>query len=154
MICNLGEIILVTAMTLATVTTVGVTAVPTSEEIRTAVFWSVMPFVGSMLSSAMAFFLGTQTVDKRQAFGRCLGSLLFGVCGPRLVLHMRPELQEAVKDPILLIAGGSFFGLIGYALSSKFVNYALTRGPKMLEKKLNKITNDENDGRNDNGGRA
>lgn len=144
MIAHFGEVILVTAMALLTVTTAGVTAAPTSEEIRTAVFWSVMPFVGSMLSSAMAFFLGTQAVDRRQAFGRCLGSLLFGVCGPRFMLHLRPELQEMVKDPILLIAGGSFFGLLGYALSSKAVNYALTRGPKVLENKLNKLTKDEN----------
>jgi hypothetical protein len=145
MISHFAEALFFTCSALLTVTAATVASTPSSDDVRAAVMWSVMPLVGAMLSSAMAFFLSATPVDRRQAFGRCLGALVFGVCIPRLILVLKPEAQEIIRDPIVLIAGGSVFGLVGYSLISKIVNYFLSKGPKVLEKKLNKYLNDEND---------
>lgn len=147
MISHFAEVLFFTSSALVTVTAAAVTASPSSDDVRSAVMWSVMPLVGSMLSSAMAFFLSSTPMDRRQAFGRCLGALVFGVCIPRLILVLKPEAQDVIQDPILLIAGGSVFGLLGYSLISKIVNYFLSKGPKVLEKKLNQYLN-ENDSDN------
>ena len=147
---HFAEVLLFTCSALVTVTAAAVTSTPTTDEVRSAVMWSVMPLVGSMLSSAMAFFLSATPMDRRQAFGRCLGALIFGVCIPRLILVLKPEAKEVIQDPILLIAGGSIFGLLGYSLISKIVNYFLSKGPKILERKLNQYIheNDTDDTRN------
>ncbi len=144
MISHFAEVLLFTCSALVTVTAAAVTSTPTTDDVHSAVMWSVMPLVGSMLSSAMAFFLSAAPMDRRQAFGRCLGALVFGVCIPRLILVLKPEAKDVIQDPILLIAGGSVFGLVGYSLISKIVNYFMSKGPKILEKKLNKYI-DEND---------
>lgn len=146
MLHHCTELIFITAAAITTVTAAGVVASnPTSDDLRSAVWWSVMPFVGALLSSAMAFFLSASTEDRKRAFGRCIGALLFGIAIPRFIVLFKPDLREFIQDPILLIAGGSTFGLLGYAISAKLVDYSLNRGPQILEDKLNDILDNEKD---------
>jgi len=112
---------------------------PSGDILTAAVLWSLLPLIGAILISNISFLLGSVDEPRKKVFGRALGAILFGVAGPRLTLYYKPELAELIDDPILLIASGAAFGLIGYAVIATVINWAMIKAPSKLENKLNNL---------------
>lgn len=134
---------LLLAGTVATTGAAVAIAHPTTEQYTSTILWSIMPIAGALVSSGMAYALSSKDEPRRRIVGRSLGALLSGICGPRILIWWKPDLAELVQDPILLLACGSTFGLLGYALSSMMIHLAMTKAPSKLEQRYNRIFPDE-----------
>lgn len=112
---------------------------PTTEALTSAVLWSVLPLIGAILISEMSFLLGSVDEPRKRVYGRALGAILFGVAGPRLTIYYKPDIAELIDDPILLIAAGAAFGLVGYAVIATLINWVMIKAPSKLENRLNNL---------------
>jgi len=112
---------------------------PTTEALTSAVLWSVLPLIGATLISEMSFLLGSVDEPRKRVYGRALGAILFGVAGPRLTIYYRPDIAELIDDPIILIAAGAAFGLVGYAVIATLINWVMIKAPSKLENRLNNL---------------
>lgn len=112
---------------------------PTTEALTSAVLWSVLPLIGAILISGMSFLLGSVDEPRKRVYGRALGAILFGVAGPRFTLYYKPDIASLIDDPILLIASGAIFGLLGYAVIATLINWVMIKAPSKLESRLNKL---------------
>jgi len=112
---------------------------PTTEALTSAVLWSVLPLIGAILISEMSFLLGSVDEPRKRVYGRALGAILFGVAGPRLTIYYRPDIAELIDDPIILIAAGAAFGLVGYAVIATLINWVMIKAPSKLENRLNNL---------------
>ena len=80
-----------------------------------AVYWSLMPMLGAIVASGMAFLLNRIDEGPKVIAGRFIMALVTGVGLPRILTYIHPWLKDLSLDPILLVLGGFFCGLMGYA---------------------------------------
>lgn len=133
------ETISLLAAAIATSGAAAAIAHPSGELLTSAVLWSLLPLIGAILISWMSFLLGSVDEPRKRVFGRALGAILFGVAGPRFLLYYKPDLANMVDDPILMIAAGAGFGLVGYAVIATVINWVMIKAPSKLENKLNNL---------------
>jgi hypothetical protein len=112
---------------------------PSGDTLTSAVLWSLLPLIGAILISGMSFLLGSVDEPRKRVFGRALGAILFGVAGPRFTLHYKPDIAVIIDDPILMIAAGAAFGLVGYAVIATVINWVMIKAPSKLENRLNNL---------------
>jgi len=133
------ETISLLAAAIATSGAAAAIAHPSGELLTSAVLWSLLPLIGAILISGMSFLLGSVDEPRKRVFGRALGAILFGVAGPRFSLYYKPDLANMIDDPILMIAAGAGFGLVGYAVIATVINWVMIKAPGKLENKLNNL---------------
>lgn len=133
------ETISLLAAVIATSGAAAAIAHPSGELLTSAVLWSLLPLIGAILISWMSFLLGSVDEPRKRVFGRALGAILFGVAGPRFSLYYKPDLANMIDDPILMIAAGAGFGLVGYAVIATLINWVMIKAPSKLENRLNNL---------------
>lgn len=95
--------------------------------------WIVYTVAGAALASGLAFFLRTQRDSARVLIGRSLGSLCVGTLGSRVSALFHPPILTWTEDPIILVAFGLVFGLVGYLISLPLVNLLDSASPNMAK---------------------
>lgn len=105
------------------------------------VYWSLMPVLGAVLASGMAFLLNSVEEGPRAVAGRFIGALVTGVGIPRILTYMHPWLKEVALDPILLIVGGFFCGLMGYAAAKFTVEKFFKDAPRLVNSQMDRLKN-------------
>lgn len=133
------EVLTLLSAAIATSGAAAVASHPTTEALTSAVLWSVLPLIGATLISEMSFLLGSVDEPRKRVYGRALGAILFGVAGPRLTIYYKPDIAELIDDPIILIAAGAAFGLVGYAVIATLINWVMIKAPSKLENRLNNL---------------
>jgi len=133
------EVLTLLSAALAASGAAAVASHPTTEALTSAVLWSVLPLIGATLISEMSFLLGSVDEPRKRVYGRALGAILFGVAGPRLTIYYKPDIAELIDDPIILIAAGAAFGLVGYAVIATLINWVMIKAPSKLENRLNNL---------------
>lgn len=130
---------LLAAAAIATSSAAATIVHPSGEVLTSAVMWSLLPLIGAILISGMSFLLGSVDEPRKRVIGRALGAILFGVSGPRFALYYRPDLADMIDDPIMMVAAGAVFGLIGYAVCATIINWVMIKAPSKLENRLNNL---------------
>lgn len=133
------EVLTLLSAAIASSSAAAVASHPTTEALTSAVLWSVLPLIGAILISGMSFLLGSVDEPRKRVYGRALGAILFGVAGPRLTIYYKPNIAELIDDPIILIAAGAAFGLVGYAIIATLINWVMIKAPSKLENRLNNL---------------
>ena len=110
--------------------------------------WTLLPLIGSVLSTIGAFCFNTEIEVRKIVVGRCTFAFVVGVIGPRGVFVFSPwdGVRGWLIDPLLLIGAGALFAFTAYILSYPFARAAYRRAPFLAEQKLKEIERKMNAG--------
>lgn len=109
-----------------------------NESAMNAAMWSLMPIVGALLASCMAFLLNRISENRRAVIGRVIGACVTGVGLPRIMTYIHPTLKTMSLDPVLLILCGFCCGLLGYAAAAHMVSRMFRVAPGFVDQGLKK----------------
>ena len=104
-----------------------------------AVYWSLMPMLGAIVASGMAFLLNRIDEGPKVIAGRFIMALVTGIGLPRILTYIHPWLKDLSLDPILLVLGGFFCGLMGYAAAKYTVDKFFKDAPGLVDDQMEKL---------------
>ncbi len=104
-----------------------------------AAMWSLMPMVGALLASTMAFMFNRVSENRREVAGRVIGALVVGIVLPRALTYVHPIIKTVSLDPILLVGLGFAFGLLGYAGGAALVAKYFKEAPSIVDRQMDRL---------------
>lgn len=104
-----------------------------------AAYWALMPIIGALGASLMAFLLNRVSENRPAVVGRVIGAMVVGVGVPRAFTYIEPEVVKISLDPILLILAGFGCGLFGYAGAKALVDRVFKVAPGVMEQQVDQL---------------